>query len=627
MGGGLDSASMRRLAGCLLFFLAACEPSFVVVDREADDRTPLSAECDALDDARCFLPWPSNTFTVSDPSSPTGLRVSLNAALINRRDDASAFARADGFSRVSPVLTAFDAPLDESTIEGAIQLVLMQHDHPDRLRSVVLRTETIAIEGGTTLLVGDPRALLEPNADYAVIVTDALRHADGSVPSRSRGTDVALGAVPRTEEEAAIAGYNAPLRRLIEELELDPTQVVRAWSFTTRSAENPRAPLVVARTAALAATVGVAIDQVTVPEDARIAMIVTGRLTGLPSFLDAEHRLVVGASLLPEQTGSTEAPFRVMVPAGSGDYRFVMFGHGTGGSHFDAAFDGDIAGLGAAKVGVRIYGWTDTDVLRTFANLANVFDGSFAAASQIVEALAHAAAIQQAMSGVLADTLSADTIASMPNPAAGRRPDASIPMWVGGSLGGTTGLIYASADPEVRHAILNVPGAAWCQWVWDSYTFTLLRELLRVRYEDDIDLFTAITISQTNFDMADGASWADVLVEHPTAFLIQESIGDPVLPNQGTEMVVRTIGAPMVGGAIDPIPNVESVPEVIEGSAITQFRTADTGEFAIHGFADRDGPAGEAARAQILEVLESTWAGSSRIVLPSTCVESCDFGL
>jgi hypothetical protein len=252
--------------------------------------------------------------------------------------------------------------------------------------------------------------------------------------------------------------------------------------------------------------------------------------------------------------------------------------------------------------------------------------GSYSAATQLVEGLAHAAAIQRAMSGALADALSAPMLGEDVNPAAGRRPDDAVPIWVGGSLGGTTGLTYGAVDPNVRYAILNVPGAAWSQWVWHSATFDLIYEGLLVAYDDAIDLSLALTIAQTNLDLADGSAWSDVLVEHPTAFLIQESMGDPVLPNAGTEMVAVTVGARHVGGILEPIPGVEPVDEVVDASAITQYRTGEEGVFEVHGFAGRNAPAGEAAREQILEFLESAWAGSSRIRAPSMCPSAgCDF--
>ena len=45
-----------------------------------------------------------------------------------------------------------------------------------------------------------------------------------------------------------------------------------------------------------------------------------------------------------------------------------------------------------AKVGVRIYGWTDSDVIETFTSLQQAVRGSYAAASKIVEALSFIAA-------------------------------------------------------------------------------------------------------------------------------------------------------------------------------------------------------------------------------------------
>lgn len=627
---------MRRFSWLIACIVAlGCGPSgdgpIVVTDRADGDRTPASATCDELDPGRCFLPWPSNTFTVADPSSETGLRLAaLDVSQINPRDDATSLVNADGFSRVSPLLVHFDAPLDATTLEGAMHLVLAQHDHPDRGREVPLRIDTIGIESGETLITADPREVLDANTDYVVYVDDSIRFEDGTTPEAPHAVQVALGLTdPLTPEEGAIAGYHAPTRRLLESLSVAPESLVRVWDFTTRSEEDPRRALVAVREASIAAVdaggVEVMIDSVSPSDDPNIAMIVVGRLSGMPTFL-MDHELVIGEDRLPTQLGTTDAPFRIMVPAGTGDYRFVMYGHGTGGTELDAAFDTEIASLGVAKVNVRLYGWTETDVIVTFSNLNNAIKGSFGAAAPLAEALGHAAGIQRALSSMLGDALAADTIGGMANPAAGRHPDASMPIWVGGSLGGTTGLIYGAADPDMRYGILNVPGAAWSQWVWDSATFDLIHDLIRMRYHDDIDLATALSIGQTNLDLADGAVWKDVLEQHPTAFLLQESIGDPVLPNPGTEMVAATTGARLVGGVLEPIVGIETADEVIDGTGLTQFRTPETGTFQIHGFADRDTPAGDAAREQILAFLQSAWAGESHITPPPSCPASgCDF--
>ncbi len=637
---------MRRFSWILAGVIASgCGPStgggdagpdagpIIVTERADGERTPATATCDALDPGRCFLPWPSNAFAEADPSTPTGLRLTaLEVGRINARDDSSSLTAADGFSRVSPILASFETALDESTLEGAVHLVVAQHDHEERGREIPLRIDTIENEQGETLITADPREVLDANTDYVVYVDDTIRAEDGSTPEPPHAVSVALGlADPLDPNEGRIAGYHAPTRRLLESLSVTPEHVVRVWDFTTRSEENPRRALNVVRDASIAAveagTVSVMIETVTLSDDPNIAMIVVGRLAGMPTFLMGQDGFVLDQDGLPTELGTKDAPFRILVPAGTGDYRFVMYGHGTGGTELDNAFDPDLAELGVAKVNVRLYGWTESDVIVTFTKLGSAFRGSFGAAAPLVEALGHAAAIQRALDGVLGDALSADTIAGMANPAAGRRPDTSIPIWVGGSLGGTTGLIYGAADPDVRYGVLNVPGAAWSQWVWDSATFDLIHELLASSYHgDDIDLATALTIGQTNLDLADGAVWKDVLAEHPTAFLLQESRGDPVLPNPGTEMVAATVGARLVGGVLQAIPGVETADDVVEGCGLTQFRTPETGTFQVHGFANRPTPAGDAAREQILAFLQSAWAGESHIVPPPSCPTSgCDF--
>lgn len=622
-------ALLTTLALSLL--ASGCDPSLTVVEREDGSRAPLELECDPSDPSRCLLPWPSNVHTRADATRATGLRLSVDPRSFNRRDDGRSLALADGFSRVSSLLTAFDAPLDPSSLPGSVRLVLAQHDHPDRGREVPLRLETRALPEGQTLLLAHPRAVLEPDADYVVLVTEPLRHEDGRAPVAPRAVELALGrTAPLDQDEAAWVGHHAPARRLLAELGVDEARVVRVWEFTTRSAEDPRRALRHVRDACIAAVdrgeVGVVIDRVERPDDPDVAVLVVGRLTGVPTFLDAQRSFEPEEDGLPRALGTTDAPFRILLPAGEGDYRFVLFGHGTGGNEQDTSFDRQLAAMGVAKVGVRLYGWTDSDVVVTFVGLQRALRGSFSAAAQLVEGLGHAAAIQRAMAGVLGDALAGSSLGDVENPASGRRPDASTPIWVGGSLGGTTGLTYGAADPTMRYAVLNVPGAAWSQWVWHSVTFDLIREGLLTTHEDELDLSLALSVAQTNLDLADGSAWSDVVRERPMAFLIQESMGDPVLPNAGTEMVAVTAGARHVGAVLEAIPGVEPIDEVIEGSAITQYRTSEEGVFEVHGFGARDSPAGEAAREQIFEFLESAWSGRARIRVPSLCREgSCDF--
>ncbi|MGE0784873.1 MAG: hypothetical protein AB7S26_04230 [Sandaracinaceae bacterium] len=633
---------ITRWVPVLVLFAAACDSGEPAADAGAPDAGRPDAGpdglCNPLEPSRCLLPWPSNVFTDEDPSTETGLRLHVDAPLLNARDTGDSIALADGFSRVGTLVAYFPVPIDVANAREVVHLILTEADHLERLREEPLRFETISTEDGQTILLAHPKRPLEAAADYAVVITDGLRGMDGGALSPTMPTRVALGlATPETDDERALADRYADLRALLTERSIDPAHVLQAWDFTTRSAEDPRRVLRFMRDASIAAVdsgaAGIEIYSVEVPTDApEIACIVYGRLTNLPEYLDEDDGFVPDADGNPTPLGTRDSPFRVLVPAGTDDYRFVMYGHGTGGNERDDLFDRELAGLGIAKVNVRFYGWTDSDVLLTLANLQQLFAGSFAAAAFFAEALAHAAAIQHAMEGILGDVLrgaelSTTSMGTMPNPAAGRGPELSAPrVWVGGSQGGTAGLIYASLEPSVHHAVINVPGAAWSQWVWHSYLWDLLHDLELMRYRDDIDLATGLAIGQTNLDMVDGASWIDVQRADPTTFLIQESMGDPVLPNPGTEMVAVVAGAQQVGAVLEPIEGVPTATEVDGASGVTQFRTTETAVYDVHGFASRDTPAGDAAREQILAFLASVWAGDARIVVPTMCPGGdCDF--
>jgi hypothetical protein len=601
-------------------------------DRVAGVRAPRTAACDDdVDPTACLLPWPSSTFTRLDPSSPTGVRVAVKLDTLGADDDPVSLNRADGFSRLSPLVTGFSTPLDPPPAE-AIQLFLAEPGLPHSGEAVALRVEQFPSkdEPSRALLVATPRRVLEPNAEYVVIVTSALHAAGGGAIAAERSARVALGLdEPASQAEADLRGHHAPARALLAKAGVDPNRVLRIWDFTTRSVDDGTRRLRAMRDASRAAVTGgktqVTIDVVT-PGTGSAALIVEGHLSGLPSFA-SKAGLTLDDKGIPIADGTRQAPFRVEIPKGTGDYPFIMYGHGTGGNFHDSAFDEELASTGIAKVGISFYGWTDDEVLSTFFGLKHMISASAQSTAWLMQAVADGSAIQAAMAGGIADALAAPMLGGAANPVAGRKPDGKVAIWAGGSLGGTMGLVFTSVSPDVRAAVLNVPGAGWTHFIPESSLYSTIEPFVVGPYGNDISLLQAMFMSQTNWDDVDGGVWKEALAGRKTTFLLQESIGDQVLPNIGTENVALTTSAVQLGKVLVPIAGVTPATDAIDTSALTQFRVTAATALDVHGFAAKDTSAGAAAREQIRAFVATVLAGTPRITVPAGCpAGNCDFG-
>ncbi len=640
---------MRRMTRfvllCCSIAIVACAPTFEVVDREPGVRAPVTSACDELDPVRCLLPFPSSAFLVADPESETGVHVDVDLSGVNTRDDIGEYVRhANGFSRVTTVLAGFEEQLDDTNLGGptggVLRLFVASPDSPRYGEEIPVRIE-VDIERANdgsyfSALQGDPLETLDPNTEYVVVITDDIRSTEGMTYDAPHPTRVALGLdLPANQHEADIAGYHAPTRTLLETRGIDFERVLRVWDFITRTEENATAPLLSMRDQALAALeageVGVVIDSVEHREEGTTATIVRGRLTGLPNWLDDEGLIERGADGLPVVLGEAEAQFRVVIPRGEGDYRTVLFGHGAGGEVTDNSFDGDLTENGIAKVNVEFLGWTGATIIQTLTRVANaVMVGANGAISPLMQSVAHTVVLRRAIETIVGDVLSADMLGGMPNPHVGRRPGRDGTLWVGGSLGGTMGMVITSIDEDLEYAVLNVPGAAWSQWVRDSLLFESLIAPIRNRNRGEVNVAVLCAMTQTLFDMVDGASFRSLSMASGDIFLAQESMGDPVLPNAGNEFVAISSDAVQVGGVLSPIYGLMSEPtEVMGMSGITQFRVADSGgTFDVHGFAaDQGTVAGQAAFEQIELFLTSTWdTGTPIIRVPTLCPAGrCDF--
>jgi hypothetical protein len=625
---------------CLSWFaavlLGACGPARQP-DRRPGARTPLSATCDRLDDTRCLLPWPSSTYTVADASTPTGLRLAVQKASLPISDDTSSLDRDDGFSVVTPLAVGFPRTVDH-TLDGtknatAVRLLVAQpgsslgQEVPLRL-TVVLDDFTTPNQG---MIVACPMLPLSYDTDYVAVVLDEVHADDGSKFAANHAVRVALALDdPNTNEEAALLAYHAPTRALLKQVGIDASHVLRVWDFTTRSAASVSGPLTAMRAAAVAAAnagqLAITVDSaMPVPDGS--AMDVRGHVDGIPAYAAAMTGwLSIDASGTPSAVGTTTAPFRAVVPVGSGNYRVVIYGHGTGGSVDETTFDTEIVGAGAGKLSLQWNGWTDMDTVTTLTGFENILAGTDASTANLCQSLANEAALAALLPGALGDILAAPTVGGVANLAAGRRPDTTTPVYAGGSLGGTMGYVVALVDDNIRYAVLNVPGAGWTRFAYPSVLWKDL-SLIFVNYSP-IDQALALAITQNNWDAVDGGAWAALSTRSDTFFLEQESIGDPVLPNIGTELVAASSHAVQVAAVLDPITGVTPVPGSATQTAITQFHVPSTVTDAldIHGFAAKDTPAGVAARQQISAFIQSVWAGAPRIDVPRLCPnQSCDF--
>lgn len=584
-------------------------------DRLPGERRARTARCDDTEPAVCLLPWPSSAFLELDAASATGVRVAVAADTVLPDDGLGAIS-ADGFSRISPVVIQ----LPEGVGADDVEVRLYQVESEVLIRAVDTRLVFGRNPNDRDTLVAYPRAPLMAGREHLVVVL-----AKGETKSSwttSRPTELVLGAEAKSDEEAAIAAYHAPARGIVSGwAEEDRARVVRLWDFVTRSAEDPRARLRSLADAARAAVRGgsarVVIERAEV-RTGSIAMIVLGKIAGLPD----------------EGEGQTfEVPFRVVVPAGVGDYRYVLYSHGTSGDVRDTAFDELIAESGAAKVNVEIDGWTEASLGASISGLLVPVEGSRAIVEKMRRSFAGIAAIHTAIDGPLGELLGAATILGVDNPEAGRKPRLGPPIWTGGSLGGVVGAVYGQLEPSLAGGVLNVPGAGFTHWLAQSEFTSLLDLALASRYPAMVDQQIIVSLSQTVWDEVDGAIWADARAV-PPVFLVQISIGDPVMPAVGTHMVARSLGAVMtVPDGVEPIvglDGLERASEVLGRSGYTEFKTDETSATAVHGFAARDSDAGRAARDQIQAFIQSLWDGAPVIGIPERCERTarpgvCDF--
>ncbi|MBL8918071.1 MAG: hypothetical protein JNJ54_04350 [Myxococcaceae bacterium] len=626
---------MRTLVVPALLALGACGPQLQGPSpRPVGSRSPLPVGCDAQDATRCLLPWPNNAFTVKDDTSPTGLRLAVERRWLPSPDSPGPLNQLDGFPVVGALAVGFDGPVQVATgPRRATAMRLFRATKEGWGDEVPLR---LSVQSDSTsaasLLIGYPLRPLAYDTDYVAVTLDEVTSVSAARLPTPRRVEVALGLQPPADDgERALVAYHAPTRQLLEDVGVEARRVLRVWDFTTRSAQSVRAPFEAMREAARAAVSsgGVSVAFSSARPLSGGALELRGVVQGLPRFVDDAGSLGPG---LPSARGTHEAPLRVVLPPAQAPFPFVVYGHGTGGAVNDDTFDADIVAAGAGKLNLEFAGWTETSVLDTLVGLDKRFTGSERSTARLLQSLADASALHALLDGALGEALAAPTFLGIANPAAGQRNDPAKRVYAGGSLGGTMGYVHALTEPRVAAAVLNVPGAGWTHFVPTSDPFSALDALFGTTTPSALDRALSVVMSQGSWDAVDGAAWAATGVRPGLVALVQQSMGDPILPNIGTHLVATSANAVQIGAVLEPVEGVARQPASDGRTGLTQFRISNrnTNPIDRHGFGGRSSTAGRAAREQIRAFFDSVWRGAPRITVPPLCtrggLDSCDFG-
>jgi hypothetical protein len=502
--------------------------------------------CNPLRVHACGLPFPSDAFTVDDPSSPTGRRVEVSDELVSQLYRAqvppsmwpsAVLDGASGFSAATPVLFELERPIDPASLpdDGGAAFVVIDSDTRER---VPIRAEIDAEAAGTTdgatVLRAWPSAGFEHAHRYVAVLTDSLRHPDGSVPARSEGFDAVL------DGRGALAEHHQPLLELLDAAGVPPASLVAMTDFTVRDAGEVRDGLLRPIQAALEAPHPVEVTSVTPLELPEGAVQVDGTVE-LTNFQDPEDgRFRSDGDGRPYRT-----TFQLVVPASAAHSPapVAVYGHGYGGDKSRMVeFLGDDAAAGVATIAID-WSYRGDRIAQDGSYVMGLSQpGDQAAfAAMIPQGVVDVASLRSAISGSLAGVdvqpPGGDGVADL---------DASRVLYEGTSYGGIVGIAALGAVPDLDGGILHVCGLGALDILLDIPVWPLQRGVLpRVGFGTDASV--GVALMQHALDPAEGTNWAGSYRSPSVGgssrpVLLQYGEDDSWVANRASEALVERAG-------------------------------------------------------------------------------------
>lgn len=529
----------------------------------------------------CLLPFPNMWFMVADPSRATGWRGNFPADMIQNKTgdshfDIDAANAADGCSPVSPILIHFGVDIHPEQ--------LTPHDELERSLSPDSPIALFNMETGKRVLTlnemdlnrhyahPDRSALiirpLEPmqmGARHVVALTQALMDSEGKGFDSPPAFAVLRDRVFTTNPviEAARPAYEEVFL-FLEAGGYPRDELFLAWDFVVASEDFILGPILSMRETALEMSAGTGLAYVVeeileAPND-NVSRIIQGRFE-VPNFLNAESAFDYDERHRPLlQDETTEYPFTIIVPKVAETVGkplpLVVFGHGifgTGRSYLTG-------GLGRRHVQPLA---NENELIIIATDWIGLAGGDMEIiVNQVISDMNKIGLVTDRLQQSLVNNLVLTELAvgglnedEALRVAAHPLIDTSKVYYFGVSLGGIQGASFLSLFPHIDRAVLVVPGGGWSTMLPRSLIWGDIQLFFNAEYPDPLTRQVAVAFMQARFDHSDpvNLSFAPELLGdsgRKREILMQQAIGDSLIPNMSTELLGRALGVALMEPSI-----------------------------------------------------------------------------
>ena len=530
--------------------------------------------CDPLDPRMCMLPFPNDLYTVPDPTTATGRRVSIKREWLPANKDGvranpQELNRNDGFSVGQAALLKVPgidltqtgaAPLNDvgASLDADAPIVVIDADTGERHPIFTELDANIpaAQQAADQLLFIRPAVNYAAGHRYIVALRNLKTSAGAVIPApssftfyRDGDTGVGVGAAearrPHMDQiftELANAG-------------IAKDDLYLAWDFTVASVENTTGRMLHIRDDALASLGGHApaftVTKVTNAPDTGIAKQVDGTFQ-VPLYLTGDgspgHAFNNGADGLPKRNGTYTASFQCELPdlASGASARGVVYGHGLFGDR------GEV-GSGSQKDMVRNH-----DMAYCATDWIGMSESDVGNAATILKDVSTFPTLADRSQQGILDTIFLGRLMTtddgfVADPAFqhdGGQPvlDTSDLFYDGNSQGAIIGGAYVAVSPDVSAGVLGVAGMNYSNLLERSVDFDPFFQIMKPNYPNAVDRVLGLQVIQMLWDRAETDGYAAHLTTNPLPgtgphrVLIHTAVGDHQVATYTAEIEARTAG-------------------------------------------------------------------------------------